>query len=584
MTYLCNDPANFREDVIRGFALAHPEYVTRVPEASGFRRSDGPLDGKVTLLIGGGSGHYPSYNGVIGAGFADAAVLGNVFTSPPAEQVHRIARAAEGGGGVILAFGNYAGDRMNFGVAAERLRAAGIDTRVVWVSDDIASAPAEDKASRRGIAGTFTVYKMAGASAERGDDLDTVEHWMRRANEATFTIGVAFDGCTMPGASEPLFHVADGSMDVGLGIHGEPGVRTTALPSVDELADELVDRVLAERPPEADGRAAVLVNGLGATKYEELYLLFGAIQERLTRQGVVLVRPEVGELVTSLDMAGCSLSLTWLDDDLEQLWIAPADTPAFRRGVLAPSPFTQMPPRDDIVAADTHTPLDASPDSRQTASRIVTLLRTMRAVIDEHADDLGRLDAIAGDGDHGRGMSAGVRAAVDAGEATLTRGGGAGSVLQSAGLSWADGAGGTSGILWGVLLSTTGRALGDEQAPDAAAVAGALTAGARAVQELSGTALGDKSLLDALFPFVETLEEQVGADHGLVAAWRAAAQRSSEAARATADLVPKVGRARPLAERSAGTPDPGATSLALIAEGLADELDADELDADGKEQ
>lgn len=582
MTYLSNDPANFRDDVIDGFALAHPDHVTRVPEASGFRRSDGPLDGKVTLLIGGGSGHYPSYNGVIGAGFADAAVLGDVFTSPAAEQVHRIARAAEGGAGVILAFGNYAGDRMNFGVAAERLRAEGIDTRVVWVTDDIASAPPQERASRRGIAGTFTVYKIAGASAERGDDLDTVERWMRHANDRTHTIGVAFDGCTMPGATEPLFHVENGSMDVGLGIHGEPGVKTTALPSADELADELVGRILAERPSDADGRAAVLVNGLGATKYEELYLLFGSIAERLTAQGVVMVQPEVGELVTSLDMAGCSLSVTWLDDDLEQLWTAPADTPAYRRGTPEPNGFTQLPPHEQTTTS-TDEPLEATADSRRVATTVVDLLHAMRTLILDRADELGRLDAVAGDGDHGRGMSHGVRAAVGAAEGAAGRGGGAGAVLQAAGLAWADGAGGTSGILWGVLLSTIGRSLGDEQAPDAAAVSSALTAGARAVQDLSGTSLGDKSLLDALFPFVEVLEQQVGNGTALAQAWRAAAERCTEAARATADLVPKVGRARPLAERSAGTPDPGATSLAMIAETLADALDTDH-DTDPKEQ
>lgn len=572
MTHLCNDPTRFRDDVLDGFALAHPGLVTRVPGASGFRRADGPLDGKVALLIGGGSGHYPSYNGVVGPGFADAAVLGDVFTSPAAEQVYRVARDAEGGAGVVLGFGNYAGDRMNFGVAAERLRAEGIDTRVVWVTDDVASAPVEDAASRRGIAGTFTVYKIAGASSQRGDDLDAVEHWMRRANDATRTIGVAFSGCTMPGASEPLFRVDDGTMDLGLGIHGEPGVRNAPLPSAERLAEELVDRVLAERPPWADGRAAVLVNGLGATKYEELYVLFGSIAERLTRHGVELVAPEVGELVTSLDMAGCSLSVTWLDDDLLPLWTAPADTPAFRRGTVTEAPrFRPLPARPELGSALDTVPA-ATPESRAAADRVVELLRTMRTVVLDNADELGRLDAVAGDGDHGRGMSHGVRDAVEAAEDVLGRGGGVGTVLGAAGFAWANGAGGTSGILWGLLLSTTGRALGDESAPDGAAVAAALGAGAEAVQRLSGTALGDKSLLDALFPFVDTLREAVDAGTGLAQAWRAAADRCSEAARATADLVPRVGRARPLADRSAGTPDPGATSLAMIAQGLGEAL------------
>lgn len=569
MTHIANDPSRFTEDALRGFALAHPRHVIRVDGASGFRRADGPVDGKPVLLIGGGSGHYPSYNGVVGPGFADAAVLGDVFTSPAAEQVYRIARAAHGGGGVVLGFGNYAGDRMNFGVAAERLRAEGIDTRVVWVTDDVASAPPEEKAARRGIAGTFTVYKIAGASAERGDDLDTVERWMRTANDATYTFGVAFDGCTMPGAGSPLFTVADGSMDLGLGIHGEPGVKTSAIVPAETLAADLVDRVLAERPGDADGRAAVLVNGLGATKYEELYVLYGAVVDQLTDRGVQLVAPEVGELVTSLDMAGCSLSVTWLDDELEQLWTAPADTPAFHRGSEpATAPPTAV--RPDAVAADDRQPPrpPATADSRAATDRVIAALEAMQSVIEEHADELGRLDAVAGDGDHGRGMTRGVHAALEAARRARDEDAGAGSTLQAAGFGWSDGAGGTSGILWGLLLSTTGRHLGDRERPNRSTIAAGLTAGAEALQELSGTAVGDKSLLDALFPFVTALQREVSAGSTLTDAWSGAAQECIRAAEATADLVPKVGRARPLAERSAGTPDPGATSLAMIADTL----------------
>src|SRR3954452_3062881 len=178
MTHVYNDPANFKEDVLRGFALAFPSYVDRVQDASGFVRAGGALEGKVGLVIGGGSGHYPSYNGVVGPGFADGAVLGDVFASPSAEQVYRIARAAHGGAGVVLGFGNYAGDVLNFGVAAERLRAEGVDVRIVYVTDDIASASPAEREKRRGIAGTFTVYKMAGAAAEAGADLDEVERLM----------------------------------------------------------------------------------------------------------------------------------------------------------------------------------------------------------------------------------------------------------------------------------------------------------------------------------------------------------------------------------------------------------------------
>ncbi len=341
VTYVHNDPAEFKDDVLRGFAAAYPRYVSRVVGASGFTRAGGPLEGKVSLVIGGGSGHYPSFNGVVGTGFADGAVLGDLFASPSAEQVYRIARAAHGGAGVVLGFGNYAGDRMNFGVAADRLRAEGIDTRIVYVTDDIASAGPDERGDRRGIAGTFTVYKVAAAAAEEGANLDEVERVMAKANAATYSFGVAFAGCTMPGADQPLFTVEPGQMDFGLGIHGEPGISSAPWMSARDLAIRLVQTVLAERPADASGRAAVLVNGLGATKYEELYALFGDVAELLSAEGVVLVEPEVGELVTSLDMAGCSLSISWLDEELEGYWVAPADTPAFRRGsVQASQRFT----------------------------------------------------------------------------------------------------------------------------------------------------------------------------------------------------------------------------------------------------
>jgi len=185
MTHLYNDPAEFKNDVLKGFAAAYPHYVQRVEGASGFVRAGGPLEGKVSLVIGGGSGHFPSYNGVVGTGFADGAVLGDIFASPSAEQIYRIATAADGGAGVVLGFGNYAGDQLNFGVARERLIEEGIDTRIVYVTDDVASASLEEQAKRRGIAGTFTVYKMAGAAAENGANLDEVERVMRAANAAT---------------------------------------------------------------------------------------------------------------------------------------------------------------------------------------------------------------------------------------------------------------------------------------------------------------------------------------------------------------------------------------------------------------
>ena len=571
MTYVYNDPAEFRTDVLAGFAAAYRRHVDRVPDASGFVRAGGPLEGKVSLVIGGGSGHYPSYNGVIGPGFVDAAVLGDVFASPSAEQVYRVGRAAHGGAGLVLGFGNYAGDRLNFGLAADRLNAEGIDTRVVFVTDDIASAAPTELHNRRGIAGTFTVYKLAGAAAEDGADLDEVERVMRAANAATFSFGVAFDGCTLPGATEPLFHVERGRMDFGLGIHGEPGISSADWMPARELAATLVHTVLAERPDLADGRAAVLLNGLGATKYEELFVLFGAVAELLTDAGVVLVEPEVGEVVTSLDMAGCSLSLTWLDDELEQLWCAPADTPAFQRGTAADTGrfsrhravTTQNEPAVTVVASDA---------SRAAADVVRTALRALSATVDQHQQRLGQLDAVAGDGDHGIGMTRGAKAAAEAAEATDVADGGVQSVLGAAGAAFGDRAGGTSGVLWGLLLTRVGTALGNTDEVTGARVVDALRTATTALTELGQARLGDKTMIDSLVPFVDTLDAQVAAGRPLAEAWTTASTAATEAAEATASLTPKIGRARPLAERSVGSPDPGAISLALIMTAIGEVL------------
>ncbi|NSC23262.1 D-erythrulose kinase, partial [Streptomyces albus subsp. chlorinus] len=331
MTRIFNDPARFTEDMVKGFTAAHPEHVRAVP--GGVVRARRPDAPKVAVLTGGGSGHYPAFCGVVGEGFADGSVIGNVFTSPSAAQAYSVATEAETGAGVLFLFGNYAGDVMNFGQAAQRLTAEGIPARCFAVTDDIASAPADQAGRRRGIAGGFTVYKTASAAAEEGADLDEVVRVAEHTNARTRSLGVAFAGCTLPGQGQPLFTVPEGQLGLGLGIHGEPGVSESALTTAEDLARTLVEGLLAERPAEAAGsdRVAVLLNGLGATKYEELYVLWAAVARLLTEAGLELVRPEVGELVTSLDMAGCSLTVTWLDDELERLWLAPADTPAYRR-------------------------------------------------------------------------------------------------------------------------------------------------------------------------------------------------------------------------------------------------------------
>lgn len=331
MTKLYNDPTQFRTELIDGFVAAYGRLVARVPNASGVMVHGAPVAGQVAVVIGGGSGHYPAFCGYVGPGLAHAAVMGNVFAAPSAEQVYRVTKAVAGPRGVLYCYGNYSGDVLNFDMAAERCAGDGIDVRTVRVTDDVASAPPEQREERRGISGDFFVFKIAGASAARGDALDEVERLTAKANAATRSFGVAFGGCTLPGQDAPLFTVEPGQMELGLGVHGEPGIQSSHMRPAREVADLLLDTLLADAPAGAGQRVAVLVNGLGSTQYEELFVLYKSVHERLAREGLEPYAPVVAEAVTSLDMAGCSLSLLWLDEELQPLLDAPCASAAYTK-------------------------------------------------------------------------------------------------------------------------------------------------------------------------------------------------------------------------------------------------------------
>lgn len=567
MTRLYGDPDRFVEDALEGLVLAHPDELRRVDGGIVRRRPLAP--GQVAVVIGGGSGHYPSFAGLVGPGLAAGAVCGNIFASPSAGQALRVARAVESGGGVLFSYGNYAGDVIHFGEAERRMQEGGIDTRTVLVTDDVASAPPAEADRRRGIAGDLVVFRIAGAAAERGDSLDEVERLARLANARTRTLGVAFSGCTLPGSTAPLFTVPEGMMSIGLGIHGEPGVHDVPIERAPELARTLVEPLLTEQPAGTGSRVAVIVNGLGTVKYEELFVLFRYVAAMLAEAGIELVEPECGELVTSLDMAGVSLTLLWLDAELEELWRSPAYTPAYRKGALTAGPTDQEPIEAVPVEVEPEpVASDLPPGSVEAAGRAMRLLDLVREAVAGRVDELGRLDAVAGDGDHGVGMLRGLNAAVDA-AAAAGADAGLRAVLDGAGEAWSERAGGTSGALWGAALRTLGASLGDADAYRADDVVHAVTAARERITDLGGARRGDKTMVDAMLPFGDTLAAAVDDGASLPAALRRAASAAGAAADATAELAPKLGRARPLAERSIGHPDPGAISFALIVESIA---------------
>lgn len=557
MTKLYNDPAEFADDQLKGFLDVYSDRLVGVP---GGVISLPPKEPQVAVIVGGGSGHYPAFAGLVGPGFATGAVVGNIFTSPSAAHVYSVAKAADQGKGVVLTFGNYAGDNMNFGIAAQMLNAEGIDTRIVVVKDDIASAPEFE--NRRGIAGDFTVFKAMGAAAAAGKSLDEVERLGNLANERTRTMGVAFSGCTMPGANEPLFSVAEGQMGVGLGIHGEPGIRDEAQPSAVELATLLTKAVLADAPENPGKRIGVIVNGLGVTKYEELFLLYRTVAPQLREAGYEIVDPEVGELVTSLDMGGVSLTVFWLDEELEELWTADAYACAYRKQ-KAPLNFIEKTYTAKAATVDAESIVDASPAAAELASKVRDAAHAVADLMREQENYLGEIDSFAGDGDHGRGMVRGSDAAVKA-IADAPENAGPSQLLKLAGRAWAMQAGGTSGVLWGASLEAAANTLTDDAesySPEQAPVA--VKAFADSMVTLGGAKMGDKTLLDSLLPFSKALSDSSAE---LRIAWAEAAEVAQHSAKETAALSPKKGRARPLAEKSVGHPDPGAVSMGMILE------------------
>jgi dihydroxyacetone kinase-like protein len=329
MQKILNDPRAFVDEMLEGIILAHSDQLRQLPGARAVVRAAAPVPGKVGIATGGGSGHLPVFMGYVGDGLADGAAIGNVFASPSADEMLEVTRAIHAGAGVLYIYGNYGGDVMNFDLAAELADAEGIEVATVLGADDVASAPRGEEDRRRGIAGIFFLYKVAGAAARSGAPLATVQRVTAKAAANVRSMGVALAPCILPAAGVPTFELPAGQMEIGMGIHGEPGVRRGPLESADQIAEQLTTAVLDDLPFASGDEVAVLVNGLGATPKEELYILYRGVNQVLQSRGIRVHRVWVGEYATSLEMAGASLSLLRLDDELRPLIDAPAESPFF---------------------------------------------------------------------------------------------------------------------------------------------------------------------------------------------------------------------------------------------------------------
>ncbi|MER8384534.1 dihydroxyacetone kinase subunit DhaK [Mesorhizobium sp. M0166] len=330
---IINDGNRSVDEMLEGILAAHPRHLRR---ADGSPRSivarDGPRPGKVGLVIGGGSGHEPTFLGFVGKGLADAAAIGNVFASPPPDPILECAKAASGGTGVLFMYGNYAGDVMNFDMAAEMAAMDNIEVRTVLTTDDVASAPRDQRQKRRGVAGNFFIFKAVGAACDRMLSFDECERIARKANDQTFTMGVALSPCSLPQTRRPNFEIGPDEMEIGMGIHGEPGTARGKLKTADEITDEMLDKILDEMAPTRGDKVAVLVNSLGSTPLMELYIMNRRVKQRLDDIGVSVHATWVGNYCTSLEMAGASVTLMHLDGELQEMLDHPCDCAMFRAG------------------------------------------------------------------------------------------------------------------------------------------------------------------------------------------------------------------------------------------------------------
>lgn len=331
MKKIMNFADDFVNESLEGILCAHP-YLLRMVDSNirAICRYNAPVRGKVAIVTGGGYGHLPTFLGYVGEGMADGVAVGNAFTSPSCDSILAVTRETHSGNGVLYLYGNYVGDSMNFDMAAETMMSEGVETRSVRVSDDVASAPRVEWVQRRGVAGLFFAYKVAGARAGEHATLSEVARVTQKVVERTATMGVAMSSCSLPGETKGIFEIEEDEIEIGMGIHGEPGVKHCKMLTAREIADNLANRILDDLALESGARVAVLVNGLGSTTLEELHLLYREIKPVLLRRGVTPERVYVGEYATSFEMAGASVSLLRLDDELLRLLDAPCNTPFIR--------------------------------------------------------------------------------------------------------------------------------------------------------------------------------------------------------------------------------------------------------------
>ena len=546
MKKLINDPRDVVRETLEGLALVSPGLALLQGETVVLRTDlpTDPLSRSVAVLSGGGSGHEPAHAGYVGEGMLSAAIAGDVFTSPSVDAVYNAIRATAGPAGALLIVKNYTGDRLNFGLAAELARQEGIPVEIVTVADDVSLRDTVARNRRRGIAGTILVHKIAGAAAAKGYTLARVAALARQAGDTVGTMGVGLGSCTVPAAGVPSFELADDEIEFGLGIHGEKGVRRGSMQSADALVRIMLEPLLDEMKLRHGQRVALLVNGLGATTPMELAIVTRAAFAELSGQDIVIARAWTGPLMTALDMAGCSISLLPLDDELTSLLDEPARAPAWPGGgkvVRTPT----------MVAVPSH----KEPEGEVADGPLSEKLRHVVGLVADSLDDAERhltdLDSRAGDGDLGASMARGAAALRGLSAASFAS---PASLLLAGGQALRRAIAGSSGPFYATALLRASKCLSGVAEPDEQQWRAAFEAGVAAIGELGDAKAGDRTMLDALIP---------ACDAWRTGTWRQAVQAAETGAQQTAGMYPRVGRASYLGDRATGSPDAGAAAVVV---------------------
>ena len=572
MRKIINDPENIVREMMEGFIAAYHHMYYKHPEVdsviSRCRRKN-----KVSLIIGGGSGHEPMFSGFVGAGLADAACCGNIFASPDPKNIYETGKSIDEGKGILFVYGCYAGDNLNFDMGEEFLNAKGIKTAHVRVQDDVASAPKERREDRRGIAGDVFVIKIAGAACDAGLELEEVTRITEKARDNTRTIGVATAPAQLPGADKPIFELGEDEIEYGMGLHGEKGVERTKWEPADVLVEKMYRQIMGDSELKRGDKVCVLVNGLGSTTILELSIVFRKLNELLKEDGIGIYDTDLNNYCTSQEMGGFSITLMKLDDELRKYYDMPCYCPFYAKGAVEPvgevadeiedtAPKKEKKEKKQRIASTyvrgKHYEKLNAEDCRQMLLYIADKILANEPYLTE-------VDSAIGDGDHGIGMATGMKNVKEVlldmeGEKNVY------SIFEEAGKAMLLSMGGASGVIFGNLYLE--GALGTESkdyltAEDLKAME---EKSLKAIQKRGKASIGDKTMVDALAPAVEAMQQHY--TEGLEKMLEEAEAGALRGVENTKGCIARFGRAKSLGERALGFQDAGATSTWLIFQGM----------------